>query len=295
MKSGFEERVAAQARRLMTKPLRHIEAEVAAKRQRWFEQHHTARAQGPRRQRPAPRAAFEALFFEYLELRAEDLPIVHEDDRQIVWLSRNDCPTLEACQQLGLDTRIVCRQAYEKSTQVFVSCIDPELRFLRDYHEIRPYAPHCRERIVRVDFEQMMSIAIEEAKQSRRESNKGYGALISLGDRVLARAHDTTVTERDPSLHAEVNAIRQAVHALGDGDLAGAVLFSTCEPCPMCSSLAVWANLSAIVFGASIEDTAARGKARILVPAREIVARSPVTMEVFPGVLSHECLELYQL
>jgi tRNA(Arg) A34 adenosine deaminase TadA len=294
MKSGFDEQVVAQARQLMAKPLTHIEAEVAAKRQRWFEQHHAASAPRPRGQRPAPRAAFEALFFEYLGLRAEDVPVVHEDDREIVWLSRNACPTLEACKQLGLDTRIVCRQAYEKSTQVFVSCIDPELRFLRDYHEIRPYAPHCRERILRVDFEQMMRIAIEEARQSRREGNKGYGALVTLGDRVLARAHDTAVTERDPSLHAEVNAIRQAVHALGDGNLAGAVLFSSCEPCPMCSSLAVWANLSAIVFGASIEDTAARGKARILVPAREIVTRSPVMMEVFSGVLGHECLELCQ-
>jgi tRNA(Arg) A34 adenosine deaminase TadA len=61
----------------------------------------------------------------------------------------------------------------------------------------------------------------------------------------------------------------------------------------MCSSLAVWANLSAIVFGASIEKTAALGKARILISAREIVDRSPVSVEVLGGVLEEECLALY--
>jgi tRNA(Arg) A34 adenosine deaminase TadA len=58
---------------------------------------------------------------------------------------------------------------------------------------------------------------------------------------------------------------------LGDSDLSGALLFSTCESSPMCSSLAVWANLSAIVFGVSIEKTAERGSTRIRAPAREIV------------------------
>jgi hypothetical protein len=46
-------------------------------------------------------------------------------------------------------------------------------------------------------------------------------------------------------------------------------------------------------FGASIEKTAAKGKARILVPAREIVARSPATIEIIHGVLEQECLNLY--
>jgi len=118
-----------------------------------------------------------------------------------------------------------------------------------------------------VDFVEMMRTAIQEAKQSQRSGNKGYGAVVALGDQILARAHDTAVTEQDPSCHAEVKAIRAAVHTLGDSNLSGAVLFASCEPCPMCSSLAVWANLSAIVFGASIEKTAAQGRTRIRVAA----------------------------
>jgi tRNA(Arg) A34 adenosine deaminase TadA len=211
----------------------------------------------------------------------------------IEWLSTNPCPTLEACNLLKLDTRKVCRAAYEKSTQAFLSQLDPRLRFLRSYDEIRPYAHHCREMIVRIDFDAMMRLAIEEAKLSKQEGNKGYGAVVVWGNRILGKAHDTAATEKDPSLHAEVNAIRQAVHLLGDANLSGAVLFSTCEPCPMCSSLAVWSNLTTLVYGASIEETAKLGKGRILVTSREIVAKSPVAIEIIDGILENECMSLY--
>jgi tRNA(Arg) A34 adenosine deaminase TadA len=226
-------------------------------------------------------------------LSPDDLPIVSETDTEIVWQSANPCPTLEAVKALGLDTRTVCRAAYEKSTQAFVSQIDPQLRFLRSYEEIRPHADHCREMIVRVDFEAMMRVALEEAMVSRRESNKGYGAVVALGQRILSCAHDTALTQRDPSLHAEVNAIQQAMQVLDDRNLSGAILFSTCEPCPMCSSLAVWANLTTIVYGASIRETAQLNKARIHVSADQIVEKSPVMLEVIDGVLREECLALY--
>jgi tRNA(Arg) A34 adenosine deaminase TadA len=147
--------------------------------------------------------------------------------------------------------------------------------------------------VIRMDFEKMMAMALEEAVLSMEEGNKGYGAVVALGDRILARAHDTAATEKDPSLHAEVTAIRQAVRDTGETDLCGWVLFSTCEPCPMCTSLAVWANLTAIVFGASIEETAGLGRSRIRINSREVIDRSPVTIEVIGGILREECRALY--
>jgi tRNA(adenine34) deaminase len=281
--------VALQVDRLKRQDLRTIELETIRKRMAWID----GLPAPIRRTGATPRFAFETLFFRYMGLSPDELPVIRESGEEIVWSSQNPCPTLEALRELGLDTRVVCRAAYEKSTQAFVSRIDPQLRFLRDYSALRPAAPGCVERIVRVPFEPMMRTAIEQAVLSRREGNKGYGAVATLGEQILARAHDTAAAERDPSLHAEMNAIRQAARVLGDANLSGVVLFSTCEPCPMCSSLAVWANVSAIVFGASIAATAAKGKARILVPAREIVARSPATVEVIEGVLEQECLSLY--
>jgi tRNA(Arg) A34 adenosine deaminase TadA len=290
MTDDFISKVQRQIESLQHCPYQAIEAEVAQKRIAWFRQHdHIA----TRFDHPTPRQAFDLLFFEYMGLSQVDLPIVSETDTEIVWRSANPCPTLEAVKALGLDTRSVCRAITEKSTQAFVSQIDPQLRFLRSYEEIRPYSSYCREMIVRVDFEAMMRVALEEARGSRQEANKGYGAVVVLGHRILSRAHDTAVTQRDPSLHAEVNAVRQAVQALGDGNLSGAILFSTCEPCPMCSSLAVWANVTTIVYGASIEETARLGKARIHVSTAGLVAKSPVMVEVIGGVLQQECLALY--
>jgi tRNA(Arg) A34 adenosine deaminase TadA len=61
----------------------------------------------------------------------------------------------------------------------------------------------------------------------------------------------------------------------------------------MCSSLVVWANLTTIVYGASIEETTRLGKAHIHVSVADIVAKSPVLIEVIGGVLREECLALY--
>ncbi|MCL5995053.1 MAG: nucleoside deaminase [Chloroflexi bacterium] len=291
MKDDFELKVQQQIERLRQAPCRMIEAEVARKRVAWFRQNDWAAGA---HDHPSPRQAFELLFFDYMGLPKDELQVVAETETEIVWLSTNPCPTLEAVKALGLDTRQICRAAYEKSAQAFVSQLDPQLRFLRRYEEIRPYSAHCQEMIVRVDFEAMMRLAIAEAKLSRLEGNKGYGAVVVLGNRIIGQAHDTAVTQRDPSLHAEVNAIRQAVHALGHGNLSGAILFSTCEPCPMCSSLAVWANLTTIVYGVSIAETARLGKSRIHVSATEIVEKSPVMIEIIGNILNDECKSLYE-
>ncbi len=291
MPNQFDLKVQQQIARLQQSPCRVIEAEVAQKRVAWLREHHPT---VDRRERLSPCRAYEMLFFEYMGLSAADLPVISETETEIVWRSENPCPTLTAVQELHLDTRHVCRAAYEKSTQAFVSYLDPQLRFLRSYQEIRPYACYCKEMIVRVDFEALMQKAIAQAGLSRQEGNKGYGAVVALGNRILGEAHDTAITERDPSLHAEVNAIRQAVRTIGDGNLGGAILVSTCEPCPMCSSLAVWANLTSIVYGVSIEETVQLGKARIRVSANEIVQKSPVMLEVIGGVCNAECKVLYE-
>ncbi|HEY0328150.1 MAG TPA: nucleoside deaminase [Rhodopseudomonas sp.] len=288
----FDDQVDAQVERLRTKSLRVIEDEVAAKRNAWWDRQ-PAETRGAGTASPTPRDAFETLFFRYMGLKPCDIPVLRETDSEIVWSSRNPCPTLEACKTTGLDTRDVCRGAYEKSTQALLSRIDPQLRFLRDYAQIRPYSAHCLEKIVRISFKQRMRLAIDEARLSRRQGNKGYGAVAVLGDRIVSQAHDTAVTDKDPSQHAEMKALRQAVHVLGDANLSGVVLFSTCEPCPMCASMAVWSNISAIVFGASINDTVARGRSRITVSAQQILNNSPVRIELYPGILRSECLDLY--
>ena len=144
MTSDFAASVQQQIEKLSTCALHEIETATAVKRVAWCKEHPLDPGIDP-----TPRLAYERLFFDYMGLSPEDLPVVEETADKIVWRSLNPCPTLAACQSLGLDTRQVCRAAYEKSTQAFVSQLDPRLRFGRSYDEIRPYAEHCLEWIVR--------------------------------------------------------------------------------------------------------------------------------------------------
>ena len=288
--STFETKVARTIEQLQRDSFQTIAASIIAGRMAWLDR---ALPKKGAYQTWTPRQVFELLFFEQMGLERDDLIVVSDTDKEIAWLSRNRCSLLEACNALGLDTRKVCRPVNEKATQAFLSRIDPQLRFHRSYAEIRPYARHCQERIVRVDFDAYMRVAVREAYVSKSEGNKGYGAVVVFEDRIVGQAHDTAVTERDPSLHGEMNAVRQAAKALGDADLCGAILFSTCEPCPMCTSVAVWANVTTIVYGASIAETAEMGRTRIHVSANQIIERSPCAIEVVGNVLGDECKALY--
>lgn len=289
MTTKFEQLTKEQITRFRTQKYGDIERSVAQKRIDWV--HNTY---GFDRNDFTPRQAFEILFFEYMGLEPSSIPVVSETAELIEWSSQNRCPTLEACDNLKLDTKKICKSVYEKSTQAFISQLNPQLRFYRSYEEIRPYSHQCFEWIRLIDFQKYMSIAIDEARHSREERNKGYGAVVVFDGKILSRAHDTATTENDPVLHAEVNAIRRAVRIHGSVNLSGAILFSTCEPCPMCASLAVWSNLTTIVYGASIEETLKMGRSRIDVSSKEIAEKSPAMIEIIGGEMREQCLELYE-
>lgn len=290
VQNNFEKLVQNKVLKLSNLNLNELEKEAAQERISWVHQRGIKKF-GLKKSKV--REAFELFFFDFLGLEEEDVPVSKETDKEIVFASQNRCDTLAACERIGFDTREVCRAVYEKSTQAFLSQIDPEIRFYRSYEKIRPYHTHCEERLVQLDFEKFMEMAIEEATISKDEGNHGFGAVVVMNGEILSTGHDTTNTEKDPSLHAEVNVLRKAVKAFGDSNLCGSILFSTCEPCPMCSSLAVWSNVTSIVYGASIEDTIKSGRSRIRVSAKEISQKSPILLEVIGDILKEECLKLY--
>jgi hypothetical protein len=87
------------------------------------------------------------IFYEvYLGISApNDGEIVERAPGRMVTRWWNQCPTLDVCQKLGLDTREVCKKAYHQPVQVFLSRIDPRLRFERNYGALRPQAAYCEE------------------------------------------------------------------------------------------------------------------------------------------------------
>jgi tRNA(Arg) A34 adenosine deaminase TadA len=122
-----------------------------------------------------------------------------------------------------------------------------------------------------------------------------FGAVIvstETGRRVI-RATNAVMRENDPSSHAELRAVRLACKKLRRLSLAGFTMYSTCEPCPMCMSNALWARLDRVVYGATIAD-ANRHCLQIQIPAKEVVRRSDMHCVVKGPVLRELCETLFK-
>ena len=107
-----------------------------------------------------------------------------------------------------------------------------------------------------LDLERMATLVTFTARSMRTDSPRPFGASIvdTKTGVLLLRALNAVKQENDPSAHAEVRAIRKATKRLKQISLAGYTLYTTCEPCPMCMSTALWAGLDRVVYGATIED-----------------------------------------
>src|SRR3712207_5890320 len=97
---------------------------------------------------------------------------------------------------------------------------------------------------VLVDDEQAMARAIELAREAAARGDQPYGSVIVLVGQIIGEGQNRTVTELDPTAHAESEAIRRACRALGRTDLSSATLFASGEPCWACSSAIRAARLS---------------------------------------------------
>jgi tRNA(Arg) A34 adenosine deaminase TadA len=86
-----------------------------------------------------------------------------------------------------------------------------------------------------------------------------FGAVVVQDGAVVAEGWNQVTSTNDPTAHAEMVAIRRACTALGRFDLRGAVLYTSCEPCPMCLSAAYWARLDAVVYANARSEAAAIG------------------------------------
>jgi tRNA(adenine34) deaminase len=95
-----------------------------------------------------------------------------------------------------------------------------------------------------------MAVAIEEARQAAGEGEVPVGAVVVQDGRVIGRGRNGSIRLCDPTAHAEVLALRQAGLAAGNYRLAGATLYATVEPCPMCCGAAILARVERVVYGA---------------------------------------------
>lgn len=139
-----------------------------------------------------------------------------------------------------------------------------------------------------------MALAIETTRRGIREGQSPFGAVIVRGKEIVADTHNTVWRTTDPTAHGEVNAIRQAALNLKTIDLSGTVLYSTCEPCPMCLTAIHWAKIDRLVFGASIADAKNTGFEELTISAAEMIRLGGGSLKVEGGLMQAECVDLFR-
>ena len=93
----------------------------------------------------------------------------------------------------------------------------------------------------------------------RNELGGPFGAVVVKDGLIIGKGCNRVIVDNDPTAHAEVTAIRQACRQIGSYDLSGAVIYATCEPCPMCLSAIYWAKISFVYFSLTQYDAAGIG------------------------------------
>lgn len=107
--------------------------------------------------------------------------------------------------------------------------------------------------------EQLMQRACRLSEESVRNGGGPFGAVIAKDGVIIAEASNSVTIDKDPTAHAEVNAIRKACHRLATFNLNGCEIFCSCEPCPMCFGAIYWARIDKIYYSNNRKDAAAIG------------------------------------
>ncbi len=137
---------------------------------------------------------------------------------------------------------------------------------------------------------QYMELAFEDARAAYAAGNRPVAALIVRDGEILARGRNTIYGDRDPSAHAEVAAIRAACRKLDTLELAGATLYCTLEPCPMCLWMMLEAKIERLVLGA--RHAALKRLDTGDYSVETFLALTRRRLDVVTGVLEQQCVDL---
>jgi guanine deaminase len=115
--------------------------------------------------------------------------------------------------------------------------------------------PYMNKDKVLADHLHYMDLAVKCAEQNLKSGNGGpFGAVIVKNGKVISSEPNSVTLSNDPTAHAEINAIRSACKTLKTPNLEGCVMYTSCEPCPMCTSAIYWAKINIVYYGNTKTD-----------------------------------------
>ena len=105
-----------------------------------------------------------------------------------------------------------------------------------------------------MDDKKFMQRAIELSVENVKNGGGPFGALIVKNGKIISEGTNRVTADHDPTAHAEISAIRQAAQKLNTFNLRGCIIYTSCEPCPMCLSAIYWAHLDKVYYGNTKTD-----------------------------------------
>ena len=133
-----------------------------------------------------------------------------------------------------------------------------------------------------------MKIALEEAQKAKALGEVPIGAIVVKDKEVVGRGHNKTETKKDPTAHAEMEAIRDAAQRLGGWRLIGCDLYVTCEPCAMCAGAIVWSRIENLYIGTMDPKAGACGSVFNIVQEEKLNHN----VNIQTGILQEECSKI---
>ncbi len=145
--------------------------------------------------------------------------------------------------------------------------------------------------------EHFMAIAIEEARAGAAMGEQPFGAVVVRDGAVVCRTRSLKVSTSDTTAHSETLAIKTATQTLQTRTLTGCTFYCTCEPCPMCLGAILNSGITRLVIGARNADVARLGTLAFNYKDYTVESFAEMVgweLELRPGVLGEECIELYR-
>ncbi|MRN52556.1 nucleoside deaminase [Paenibacillus monticola] len=141
--------------------------------------------------------------------------------------------------------------------------------------------------------EQFIEVAIKMALKAREEGNEPFGAILVKNNKIVMYGENKINSNCDPTHHAEIGLIRTFCSENNIFDLNEYTLYTSCEPCVMCTGAMVWSNLGKIVYSVSHDQLAEIAGSNIMISCKEVIEKSPNKPVVIEKVLNVEGLKVF--
>ena len=145
-----------------------------------------------------------------------------------------------------------------------------------------------------IEHEKYIKRTYQLARSAQEKGNHPFGALLVIEDKIVSFAENSVVTDNDITRHAELNLVSKVARELDPKLLAQSILYTSTEPCAMCSGAIYWAGIAKIVYGCPAVELGKIAGGSFVVPCRKLLKYGKRQIHVVGPVLGDQGAEIHR-